>query len=169
MADALTPLFAIAAGVLCVSGVWKLRSPAAAASALQRLGVPSGTTLIRCVALAELALGAWSVVRPGRADAAAVATAYAGFAVLSWLLARRRVPCGCFGERDERPASTAQSALSVALAATAAATAASPPHGLAWLAARPVVAVGVLGAVYAMVLAYTVLPAAWSAWAGSAG
>jgi hypothetical protein len=162
MAAALTPPFALAAIVLCVAGVAKLRAPGSAAEAV---GAP--TIAVRAFAMGELALGAWALATPGPIPAATVASVYAGFAVLGLVLARRHAPCGCFGERDQ-PASAVQSGLSVLLAATAALSAHWSPRSLTWLIERsPVALIGLAGAAYAAVLAYTVLPAAWSAWESS--
>lgn len=59
--------------------------------------------------------------------------------------------------------------LSLALATVALAGVLWEPHGILWMISRPVgvdgvLAVGVTGAVYAVVLAFTELPGAWSAW-----
>jgi hypothetical protein len=54
----------------------------------------------------------------------------------------------------------------MALVAVAAVASARAPHGLAWLVARPVLLIGIAGAAYAVVLAYTELPILWSAWSG---
>jgi Mg/Co/Ni transporter MgtE len=164
--DALTSPFAVAAIVLVVAGLAKLRSPAAAARALDTLGVSAGAWMVRAIALGEIALGGWAVVRPEAPAALAVAAVYGAFAVVAWLLASREASCGCFGER-EHPASLAQSVLSIALASAAGLAAIWRPRGLSWLATHPVVALGVAGAAYATVLAYTVLPLAWSAWIGA--
>jgi hypothetical protein len=163
VADALTPPFALAAIVLCVAGVAKLRSPAGAAAA-----VSVSPILIRVFALAELALGGWAIALPSRLSASLLSVLYACFAVVALMLARRHTPCGCFGEQD-RPASGLQSLLSAGLAAVAAVAADRPPHGIGWLFARsPVLWLALAGAVYAVVLAYTTLPAAWTAWEGRA-
>lgn len=162
MSGALTPLFAVAAIVLCLSGVAKLRSPGAAAAA-----VGLTASAIRVLAVGELGLGIWSLVAPGRLNAALVAAVYVGFSGVSLVLARRRTPCGCFGERDE-PTSVVQSILSALLAVAAALAAIWPTHDVAWMAARsPVLVIGIAGAAYAAVATYTLLPAAWSAWEGS--
>jgi hypothetical protein len=160
MASALTSPFAVAALVLCVAGVAKLRAPRAAAAAV---GAHAGQ--VRAFALAELALGIWALSAPAPLPAVLVSGTYAGFSGLSLWLAHRRSACGCFGQ-PELPASAGQSALSAALAAVAAAAATWPPHDAHWLASHPVIALGIAAAAYATVLAYTALPVAWSAWAG---
>lgn len=170
MSEALTPPFLLAATVLLVAGAGKLRWPAAAAAAMATLNLPSRTAYVRAFAVAELALGADCVLAPTRAAALTLSALYAVFAALTVLLARRRASCGCFGEAPgDSPASAAQSLLSGALALVAAAGAYHLPHSLSWVLARPVPAaaalsLGILGAGYAAVLTYTLLPQAWGAW-----
>jgi hypothetical protein len=160
LADVLTAPHVVAAIVLCVAGVAKLRSPWTAASAL---GVRSG--VIRAFSIYELALGAgalaWSVLSP------LLAVTYAGLAVLTLVLARRSESCGCFGAGDA-PASAAQSALSFVLALACA----GPAHGAGWIVGRPlgtavVLALGVAAAAYGIVVVYSELPPAWRAWSVS--
>lgn len=168
MADALTAPFLVAALVLCTAAVAKLRSPAVAVRALAGARLPSRAGVVRGFAAAELAVGAWSLAAPSRVGAATVALAYAGFAGLSLVLARRAASCGCFGDTDA-PASVAQSLISAILALVSFGAAVWPAHGLGWVLGRPAsvalsLAIGILGAAYATVLVYTELPAAWSAW-----
>jgi hypothetical protein len=168
MAQALTAPFLVAALILCTAGIAKLRSPATAARALVTAGLPSSTLAVRAFAAAEVCLGAWSMLAPGRVVAAALACTYAGFAGLVVLLARRAASCGCFGAGDA-PASSVQSIVSAALAIVSAAAAAWPAHGLGWVLHRPPgiasgLLVGIGGAVYGTVVAYTELPLAWSSW-----
>ncbi len=168
MAEALSTPFLVAALVLGTAGVAKLRAPAPAMRALAGAGLPAGAALVRAFAALELALALWAALAPSRAAAVAAAAAFLILAGVATLLARRASSCGCFGDR-EAPASALQPLLSVALAAIAAAAALWPPHGLGWVLERsPATAatllLGVAGAAYAIVLAYTELPAAWSAW-----
>jgi hypothetical protein len=168
VSDALTAPFLIAALVLAVAGIQKVRSPAGAARALAAAGMPAPASLVRGFGLLEISLAVLCAVRPSAVTAGALACAYAGFAGLGILLARRAVVCGCFGD-DDAPASVAQALLSAALAIVALAAALHPPHGTGWVLERsPAVAgvlvIGVLGAVEAIVLAYTQLPRAWTAW-----
>lgn len=163
MTAALAGPYLAAAGVLCVSGAAKLRSPAPAARAV---GVPPW--LVRLAAGAELALGVWAAAAPSAPSALAMTFAYLGFAALALVLSRRHAACGCFGESDT-PASVAQALLSVAIAACLAAAAAWPPGGVGWVFARPAaaavtLAIGLVACVYGVVIAYTQLPAAWAAW-----
>jgi hypothetical protein len=81
---------------------------------------------------------------------------------------RRGAACGCFGG-DDTPATAAHVWLSAALALAAAAGVAWPPRGTGWLltgspGVAGALALGIAGAAYATVLAYTELPEAWSAW-----
>jgi hypothetical protein len=163
LADALTGPHALAAVVLCIAGLAKLRSPATAAAALA-----VRPALIRSFALFELALGAAALLSPAPALSVLLAVTYAGLAALTLGLARRSAACGCFGE-GEMPASISQSILSAALALVCVAAAASQPHALGWILGRPagtaaVLVVGTAGAVYGTVLAYSELPLAWRSW-----
>jgi hypothetical protein len=160
--------FLLAGLLLCVAALGKLWAPDAAAGALRVVGlrVPSG--LARSFAVVELGLGGWAAVSPGAVNAATVAIVYMMFAGLSLLLARRRVACGCFGAGDT-PASGIQSLLSAALAAVALAAALGPGHGIGWVLGQHawlagVLVIGLAGAIYGIVIAYTQLPAAWGAW-----
>ncbi len=168
MSAALTPPLLVAAGVMVLAGALKLRSPAPAVRALSILGLRATPIFVRTLAAFEVTVGGWALVAGGRAAAAAIACVYAIFAVVALLLARRQASCGCFGE-DRTPASALQSILSAAFAAVAIAAALSGAHGLSWVTGRgPASAgtllIGIAGAVYATVIAYTELPAAWSAW-----
>jgi hypothetical protein len=165
VADVLTAPLAVAALVLVVAGVAKLRAPAPAVGALRELGLPAAAPPIRAFAAGEIALGVWALASPTTVAATALAGCYAAFAGLALLLASRRAACGCFGEGDF-PASRGQALISAVLAvACAAATIWSAPGIADRPAAQAVVLViAIAGSAYATVLAYTLLPAAWSAW-----
>jgi hypothetical protein len=168
VSEVLAGPFLIAALALCVAGLAKLRSPQPAAHALAVAGLPSNAELVRVFAAYELALGVYAALSASTAAAIAVAATYAGFAGLTLVLHRRRASCGCFGA-EAAPASRAQSAISAVLAGTAVATAVWHAHGVSWIVARPpatvlALAVGIGGAVFALVVAYSELPAAWGAW-----
>ncbi|HEY2771169.1 MAG TPA: MauE/DoxX family redox-associated membrane protein [Solirubrobacteraceae bacterium] len=171
MSAALTPPFAVAALVLCIAGVAKLRAPDGAARALTAVALPGSAPLVRLGAVTEVAIGAWALIRPAAINAALVALLYAVFCGVSLVLARRHADCGCFGETGG-PASGLQSLLSGALGLICAAAAVVGAHGIGWVFASAgaaigmVAAVGVAGAVYAAVLVYTALPQAWAAWSG---
>lgn len=150
MSEALAPPFLVASLVLCVAGVMKLRSLAA-------LGI------------AEVALGAACLVHPTRALAVALALVYVSFAVVAEVFRRRRRACGCFGENDDFPVSLPHVIASELLGTLALAAAVAGPRGLDWVFGRPpataaVLLIGITGAVYAVVLVYTVVPRAWAAW-----
>jgi hypothetical protein len=173
MTAALTGPFAVAALVLCIAGVAKVRAPHGAAGALATLRLPSSPALVRVVALAEVTLGVWALIRPSALSAALVAIVYAVFCGLSLLLARRHAECGCFGAASGgTPASAVQAVLSGVLAAVALAAAVAGVHGIGWILGSAgatiglVAALGILGAAYAAVLVYTALPQAWAAWSG---
>ncbi len=168
MADVLTDPFAVAAIVVVVAGLAKLRKPRVAVAALSELGVPAGTGSVRLLAVFEVALGIACLIGPGAVAAAALACCYAAFSLLSLLLARRRASCGCFGE-GEAPASAEQSLISAALAAVCIGAAVQAPHDIGWLLAQSpgaaaVLVLGIAASAYATVLAYTQLPLVWGAW-----
>jgi hypothetical protein len=161
---------AIAAAVLGLAGVAKLRSPDPATRAAVTLGLPSQRWLVRALASVELALAGWCLAAPGTLSAALLGAVYAAFAGLAAVLARRQSACGCFGT-DDAPATAAHWLLSALLAIVCAASVRWTPHGLLWvLAHHPalsgVLAIAVAGAAYALVAVYSQLPAAWSAWSG---
>ncbi len=168
MAPALTPLLLAAAAVLCAAGLTKLREPGEVTAALDTLGLPARLAAAAALGSGEIALGLWVAVSPTRLACALLGLAYASFAVVALVLARRRAACGCFGA-DEAPASSAGSLISVALAAVGLLAAGAEPLGLRWILERPpgtavAVLVGTAGLAYALVLAYTQLPRAWAAW-----
>jgi hypothetical protein len=167
VSDALTPPFLIAALVLCLAGLAKLRAPAGAAHALASLGLPG---YVRPLAAGEVALGGACALDPTAVLAAGLALLYGLFGAVAAILMRRRLACGCFGEND-LPVSPAHVIASELLALVAGAAALTSPHGLGWLAGQPVTtavvfAVGIAGALYGVVLVYTEMPRAWAAWSG---
>ena len=163
MASALTVPHAVAALLLCVAGVAKLRSPAAAARAV---GVAPAA--IRVFAILELGLGGWALLSADLTSSALMAALYAAFAAVTIGLGRRGAPCGCFGS-DEAPSSSIQSTVSAVLALVSIAGLAASAHGASWILERPlgtvtVLVMGTAGAVYGTVLAYSELPLLWRAW-----
>jgi hypothetical protein len=164
---ALTPPFLIAALVLIVAGVAKLRAPQPPAAATRALGLPVRAWMIRIFAGLECAVGA---VALAGIDGAAIALAalYGLFTVLSVLMVRQRLSCGCFGDPDV-PASNLGALLSAACAGVSLAAIAWKPHGIGWVigqtpATAATTLIGIAGAAYAVVIAYTELPLAWAAW-----
>ncbi len=163
MANALTVPHAVAALVLCMAGLAKLRSPTGAARAV---GLTPGP--VRVFAVAELALGAWALADANLLASILMVGLYAGFAGVTLRLARHGKACGCFGAQRS-PASPLQSLLSVALAGASALAAAGGTHAAGWIFEQPsglvaVVVLGTAGAVYGVVLAYTELPLLWGSW-----
>jgi hypothetical protein len=167
---ALAPAFVVGAGLMCLAAALKLRSPHPAAAALRTLGLPAAGWTVRVLAGGELVLGAVCLVHPTRATAGVLAGAYATFAGVAAALGSRRAACGCFGE-DEAPVSAVHWIASAGLAAVVALAAAVGPRALGWVVGRPaptavVLVIGIAGALYATVLLYTQLPAAWTVWSG---
>ncbi|HWF35255.1 MAG TPA: MauE/DoxX family redox-associated membrane protein [Solirubrobacteraceae bacterium] len=168
MAAILTSPIAVAALVLATAGVAKLRAPAAARHALAAAGLSVPRGALRLVAAVEVGLALLVLLAPARATCALLAAMYAALAIVAGVLARRGAACGCFGG-DDAPTTRAHVGLSAALALAAAGGVVWPPHGVDWLLERAPgvaapLALGIAGAAYATVLAYTLLPAAWSAW-----
>jgi hypothetical protein len=162
---ALAPAFLVAALVLCVAGAAKLRSPDAAAAAL---GVSPWA--VRGLACGEITLGAACALLPTWPLALALALVYGGFSLAAVVFRRRGVSCGCFGDNG-LPVSLAHVIASGLLGALALGAAVAGPRGLGWVLGRPaptaaVLALGIAGALYATVIVYTQLPAAWAAWGG---
>jgi Methylamine utilisation protein MauE len=167
---ALTPAFVVAALLLCVAGAFKLREPGPAAGALRTLGLPAGAWIVRILAAGEILLGALCAAHPTRVIAAVLTGTYLMFAGVAAALSMRRAACGCFGE-DETPVSAVHWIASATLAVVSAAAAVAGSHGLGWVLGQPapgaaVLVVGIAGALYATVLLYTQLPAAWTVWSG---
>jgi hypothetical protein len=95
---ALAGPLAIAAVVLAVGGVAKLRAPAAASPAFTALHLPSQPSFLRLFGAGEVLLGAAAFVWGGAVLAGAVGVLYVGFAVSAAVLSRRGgTSCGCFG------------------------------------------------------------------------
>ena len=187
MSAALAPPLVVASLVLCVAGVLKLRAPAAAAAALH-----ASPSLVRALAVGEVALGAACAVHPTRSLAMALALVYGLFAGVAVVLMRRRVACGCFGDngfplrrrrqapptiplRRRRqapptiPVTAGHSIASATLGTLVLAAAVAGPRGLGWVLGQPApqaaaLSIGIAGALYATVLVYTVVPRAWGAW-----
>lgn len=164
------PPFLIAAALLVVTGLAKLRSPRGAAAALASAGLPSRPALVRALGALEVGVGAAALLAP-RPLAPAVAALYVGFAAFLGYVAARRIPladCGCLGER-ESPPSRFHLGLDLLAAASAVAVVLTPV-GATWvfLAEQPwagvpllmLVAVGV----FAVHVAMAYLPAAMTAY-----
>ena len=153
MSVTLAPAFLVASLLLCVSGAMKLRSP---------------RTPMRALGVGEVALGAACTVHPTLGLAVAMAVAYASFGTAAVVLMRRRAACGCFGENDF-PVTAGHAVASATLGTLVLAAAVAGPRGLGWVIGLPapqavVMLAGIAGAVYAVVLVYTVVPRAWEAW-----
>ena len=94
------------AGLVVVAGVAKLVSPGDTARALRRTGLPTGDTVVRLGAAAELAVAGAVLAGAGRWAVGALGASYLGFAGFVGLAVVRRWPlatCGCFGEPDTPP------------------------------------------------------------------
>jgi hypothetical protein len=166
---ALWPAYMTIAGVLGLAGVAKLRSPGPAASAIGSIALPVPTAAVRALGAAELGLAGIAIATPGRLPAVILALAYLALAGASLRLraARAGGGCGCFGE-DSAPAGLWHFGLNVTAAAVALAALVSPPPTWGAVAEHPaqltVAVAGVAAAVALAKLAFTALPAVWSAY-----
>lgn len=129
--------FAVVAIVLAVGGLFKLRDPAPTGAMFSALGLPGSSWAVRLAGLTELAVGLAAFAVGGRVLAAAVATLYLAFAVVTLVLLRRAdegVSCGCFGRLSARPSAVHVVANLGAAAVGATAAVAGVPG---FVAARP--------------------------------
>jgi hypothetical protein len=104
--DLLSAPFAVAAGLLAVAGVAKVRVPQSAASALQATRRRGGLVAVRAFGILELSTGALALIRPGPVVAGVGAALYLGFVVLVGYWIRgpdRPASCGCLGGGDTPP------------------------------------------------------------------
>lgn len=176
MASALTPPVLVAALVVLLAAVAKLRAPAAAGDALLTLGVPlhrraTRELAVRGLAAGELGLGAAVLMSGDLAAQLGLGALYLLFAAMTLVLARRHAECGCFGDTGT-PASAIGAALNLGFAVVCllgAATGAAGAERLldlpAWQA--PGTLLALTGATVAAALIYTELPRAWQAWSGA--
>lgn len=150
--------FLAAAGLLVVAGLPKVADPLPLVRALRVAGMPVPRVLVRAFALAEVAIGGWAVVAPGRASSALVAAAYLVFTLfVARVLARGGVlgSCGCFGKADT-PATRTHLVLTAAAALVALWATIDPPRGVWTGVDAAMVTTVALGAVIAF-LAWQVL------------
>ena len=140
MWDALAGPFLAVAGLLVVAGLPKVLDPLPLVRALRSAGFPLrpalGSALVRAFAVAEVAIGTWAIIAPGRLNAALVAAAYLVFTLfVARVLTRGGVlgSCGCFGKPDT-PATRTHLGLTAVAALVAAALATDPPSAV-WSAA----------------------------------
>ena len=135
MWDAMAGPFLAAAGLLVVAGLPKLVRPSNLVRAARASGLAATPTIVRLVATAEVVVGGWALVAPGRYAAALVAAAYLVFTTFVVRVLRRDGmvgSCGCFGKADT-PATRTHAVLTGAAALVAVAVALDPPSGV-WAA-----------------------------------
>jgi len=163
-ATAVAAPYFVAAALLGVGGLAKLRRPDAAAGALGAAGVRGGRRLARSGGVVELAVATAAIVDPGPLTAGLLAGTFALFALLLVRLLRSApdAPCGCFGAPEET-ASRVHVALDLAAAAVAAlAVVVVPPAPAALAGSLPAAGIPYLACLaagtYAAYLASTLLP-----------
>jgi hypothetical protein len=106
MPEILAPPFYLAAGLLVVTGLSKLRRPSPAARAMYAAGTGGSDAAARALGAVELVVGVLALLRPAPAVALALAGMYAAFAAFLAVLMWRRpdaASCGCAGTRDVPP------------------------------------------------------------------
>lgn len=109
----------VAAAVLVVAGVAKLREPGAFTSFVRTLGVRIGPMHARAVGTVEIVVGAGALLGGGRPWFGGLALVSTGLVVVSVVSLVRRAPsCGCFGAASA-PTGPTHVALNVAFAAGA--------------------------------------------------
>lgn len=99
-------LFAVAALVLVVGGISKLRDPVPTRRMLALLRVPGPDVVTHLSAGVEVALGVIALLFGGRVTAGLVGVVYLLFTVMMLMLIRRgdaASTCGCFGSLSSRP------------------------------------------------------------------
>jgi uncharacterized membrane protein YphA (DoxX/SURF4 family) len=167
--EALLPLLAMAAGVMLLAGVAKLRSPASTEEALGAFGLPQSAALARGVGTIEACIGGLCLIAPGPLAPGALALAYLTLAAaggVHWLRGGRQAPCGCFGD-SSAPIHLGHLALNIVCALVALAAAAQPPPVLRAILGQGLPAVvllaGIGGSVYLIYALLTLLPDSWQA------
>jgi hypothetical protein len=105
--QALTGAVLVAAALLVLAGLPKIARPTATTTALRTVGLTAVTrTHVRVLAVVEVSVGAYALVRGGVVADLAVAALYAGFSVFLVRALRSSaagVSCGCTGSADTPP------------------------------------------------------------------
>lgn len=158
-------LLAVAAGVLLVAGLAKLRRPKAAAVALRAIGLGGGLVAVRMLAAGEVAIGLTCLIRPRPAECAALAAIYvalAGFVLLASRLPDPPPSCGCSGTHRDPPPHPLHALIDLILAGAGMVAALGSPAGLRELAGSPALAVplavGLVASVALVLAALETLP-----------
>jgi hypothetical protein len=170
LSDALAGPFIVAAGLLALSGLAKLYRPGPAVRAIEAVGLPGGTAVVRLVGSVELLVGLACLGRPDPIAAGSLAACYLAFTVFLLRLVRvsKGESCGCVGERNTPP-SPFHVGLNLFAAAAGVGAALAPPSSpveLAWqspMLGLPLIA-GLLAAAYAAYAAVVYVPLAWRAY-----
>lgn len=157
--DLVGALLAVAAGVLVVAGLAKLRHPNAAAEAVAAADLPGGAAVVRAAAGVEVAVGLLCLVQPSPAACGLLALVYAGlagFVLRAWRAPEPPASCGCAGSDRESPPHPVHVVIDLLLGLVGLAAAVSGPTAALDLAQGPaeaaVLVLGI-GAAVALVLA----------------
>lgn len=130
--------FFVAALLLVVAGIAKMREPAPLSRVLRALHLPESDRVVRLLAISEIGVGISALVYPSTASAVLVAALYTLFSAVLLIvrLGRIDVPsCGCLGDR-EAPVSLLHVGLNAIAVAAALVIAAKPVNDLASFGAR---------------------------------
>jgi hypothetical protein len=158
--------FFLAASLVVLGGLAKVRRPAVASRALASIRLPSQWWAVRTLGGAEIAVGVWALVAPTPASALALAVLYLAFAAFLLVMMVARVPsasCGCVGASDAPP-SILHVALDLAAVASGVLAVANPVPSIgSFLGDQPLAGIPILiataAAGYAAYLAVGLLPA----------
>lgn len=117
----------LAAAVLVLSGVAKVRRPTPMLAPLRRLRLPATRRAARALGVVEVAVGVAALTTSRVATVAALAALWLGLAVAAALLARDgSTDCGCFGEAS-RPVGPAHLVANAVASLAALASTLDPP------------------------------------------
>jgi hypothetical protein len=163
----------MAAGLLVVAGVAKLRSPAATRTVLLQMGLPEVKVLTGAIGAFEIALGVTALVSDARPVTIAVGLVFAIFAGVSLWLWRSGdlASCGCLGATVSPPGIVhfaITTALAVLVLVAGFGLAGETQSALELItpitATTMATAIALAGTVYSLAIAMAYLPDALTAW-----
>jgi hypothetical protein len=170
-ADALAPIFFLAAGLLVVSGAVKQLQPRATAQSMLDAGLPGSIALARGIGVIEIAVGVWALAAPARGGAVALAVLYGSFSLFLAYVLREHPDagsCGCAGPTPVPP-SRVHLVVDIVVVISALAFAMTASVGFVdwlaafgWLALPVALGLGLAG--WLAVVTVTQAPAAFRAW-----
>jgi len=171
LTDLVTPPFLVAAALLTLGGVVKAVRPEPAVRALHDAGLPSGRWTVRLMSVAEIGVGAGSLIAPGLILDASLAAMYLLFAAFLLRLMRAGPSvgsCGCVGSRATPP-SVVHVALDLVATASGVLSSVAGVPGITHVApGGPLpgvtMALGLAGCAFAAYACVVYLPEAWASY-----